>query len=71
MPWTSRSPAGVQVVGDILVARPGSVAAPKHGGTILLPARVAAHEQGFVWFAIGLVLLATGRRPEIKAEENL
>ncbi|CCG02666.1 protein of unknown function [Blastococcus saxobsidens DD2] len=32
---------------------------------------MAAHEQGFVWFAIGLVLLATGRRPEIKAEENL
>ena len=36
---------------------------------------VAAQELGFVWLVIGLVLMgvliATGRRPEIRAEENL
>jgi hypothetical protein len=36
---------------------------------------VAAQTLGFVWFGIGLVLLvfllATGRKPELRAEQGL
>ncbi|SNS12117.1 amino acid/polyamine/organocation transporter, APC superfamily [Geodermatophilus saharensis] len=42
---------------------------------VVYNAQVAAQELGFVWLAIGVVLMvvliATGRRPEIRAEENL
>jgi amino acid transporter len=42
---------------------------------VVYNAQVAAQELGFVWFAIGLVLmavlLATGRRPELRTEEKL
>ncbi|MGY1731175.1 APC family permease [Geodermatophilus sp. SYSU D01045] len=42
---------------------------------VVYNAQVAAQELGFVWLAIGvvlmIVLIATGRRPEIRAEENL
>ncbi|MGY1727911.1 APC family permease [Geodermatophilus sp. SYSU D01062] len=42
---------------------------------VVYNAQVAAQELGFVWLAIGvvlmIVLIATGRRPEIRAEEKL
>ncbi|MGY1695291.1 APC family permease [Geodermatophilus sp. SYSU D00814] len=42
---------------------------------VVINAQVAAQRLGFVWLGIGLVLMvvlvATGRRPEIRAEENL
>jgi amino acid transporter len=42
---------------------------------VVYNAQVAAQELGFVWFGIGLALLvflvATGRKPELRAEENL
>ncbi|SFT84933.1 amino acid/polyamine/organocation transporter, APC superfamily [Geodermatophilus amargosae] len=42
---------------------------------VVYNAQVAAQELGFVWLVIGLVLMgvliATGRKPEIRAEENL
>ncbi|MDK3255785.1 APC family permease [Blastococcus capsensis] len=42
---------------------------------VVYNAQVAAQELGFVWFAVGLVLLtfllATGRRPELRTEEKL
>ena len=42
---------------------------------VVYNAQVAAQGLGFVWFAIGIVLLvfllATGRTPELKTEENL
>src|SRR3954454_6665718 len=42
---------------------------------VVINAQVAAQTLGFIWLAIGLlvlgVLLATGRKPELSAEENL
>jgi amino acid transporter len=42
---------------------------------VVINAQVAAQTLGFTWLGIGLVvmavLLATGRKPELKAEENL
>ncbi len=42
---------------------------------VIINAQVAAQRLGFIWLAIGLVLmgvlLATGRKPELKAEESL
>jgi peptidoglycan/LPS O-acetylase OafA/YrhL len=42
---------------------------------VVINAQVAAQTLGFVWFGIGLVLLvfllATGRKPEFRAEEGL
>ncbi|MCA0143792.1 APC family permease [Blastococcus sp. LR1] len=42
---------------------------------VVYNAQVAAQELGFVWFAIGVVLLGfllvTGRKPELKTEESL
>jgi amino acid transporter len=42
---------------------------------VVYNAQVAAQELGFVWFAIGvvllIVLLATGRKPELRTEEAL
>ncbi|RBY83576.1 amino acid permease [Geodermatophilus sp. TF02-6] len=42
---------------------------------VVVNAQVAAQRLGFVWFAVGVALLlflvATGRRPEIRAEETL
>lgn len=42
---------------------------------VVYNAQVAAQELGFVWLGIGVAvlvfLLATGRKPELKAEENL
>ena len=42
---------------------------------VVYNAQVAAQELGFVWLAIGVALLvflvATGRKPELKAEEHL
>ena len=42
---------------------------------VVYNAQVAAQELGFVWLVIGLVLMgvliATGRKPEIRAEERL
>jgi amino acid transporter len=42
---------------------------------VVYNAQVAAQELGFVWLAIGVVLLvflmATGRKPELKAEQHL
>jgi amino acid transporter len=42
---------------------------------VIINAQVAAQRLGFTWLAIGLVLmgvlLATGRKPELKAEESL
>jgi amino acid transporter len=42
---------------------------------VIINAQVAAQTLGFIWLAIGLVLmgvlLATGREPELKAEESL
>jgi amino acid transporter len=41
---------------------------------VVINAQVAAQTLGFTWLGIGLVLmvvlLATGRKPELKAEEN-
>jgi amino acid transporter len=42
---------------------------------VIINAQVAAQRLGFTWLAIGLVLmgvlLAMGRKPELKAEESL
>jgi uncharacterized membrane protein YczE len=42
---------------------------------VMINAQVTAQTLGFVWFAIGVVLMgvlvATGRKPEIRAEERL
>ena len=42
---------------------------------VIINAQVAAQTLGFVWLVVGLVLMgvliATGRKPEIRAEERL
>jgi glycerol uptake facilitator-like aquaporin len=42
---------------------------------VIINAQVAAQTLGFIWLGIGLVLmgvlLATGREPELRAEESL
>jgi hypothetical protein len=42
---------------------------------VIINAQVAAQMLGFVWLAVGaailIFLLATGRKPELKAEEGL
>ena len=42
---------------------------------VVVNAQVAAQTLGFIWLGIGVVLLvvllATGRKPELKAEESL
>jgi hypothetical protein len=42
---------------------------------VVINAQVAAQTLGFTWLGIGIVLLifllATGRKPELKAEESL
>jgi hypothetical protein len=42
---------------------------------VVVNAQVTAQRLGFIWLVIGLVLmgvlLATGRKPELKAEETL
>ena len=42
---------------------------------VIINANVAAQTLGFVWFGIGILLLvfllATGRKPEIRAEDGL
>ena len=74
----------VSVVSHFIVRRKSRdywrhLAVPVLGFAILLAvivnAHVAAQTLGFTWLAIGLVLmgvlLATGRKPELKAEEGL